>query len=76
MCDNLSEYFISNEDEPQSKNRKTIRNPKQKLIRKSNFSQVRKINIYEKDYKKWISKNNLKISDYFKKVSYKLKITF
>ena len=69
MCDKLKKYYISDEEEPQSKTRKVIKpNPKpQNVIRKSNFSQV-KINIFDRKYKKWIHKNNTKIYDYFKKV--------
>ena len=73
--DNLAEYFISDEDEPQPKSRKTKKTPtiKQKLIKKSNFSQVKNINIYEREYQKWIDKFNTKIYDHFKKVFFLVK---
>ena len=67
--DNLAEYFISDEDEPQPKSRKTKNTiPKTKQIKISNFSQVKNNNIFDQKYQKWISKVNTKIYDYFKKV--------
>jgi hypothetical protein len=67
--DNLAEYFISDEDEPQPKSRKTKKTiPKTKQIKISNFSQVKNNNIFDQKYQKWISKVNTKIYDYFKKV--------
>ena len=66
--DNLAEYFISDEEEPQPKTRKTRKVTKSRAITKSNFAQVKNINIYEKDYQKWIRKFNSKISDHFPKV--------
>ena len=69
--DSLAEYFISDEDEPQPKAKKTKSTiSKSKTIRKSNFSQVKNINIYENDYQKWIRKFNSKIYDHFQKVSF------
>ena len=68
--DNLEEYFISDEEEPQPKARKTrkINTAKTRAITKSNFSQV-KINLYDEKYKEWISNKNSKIWNFFKKVS-------
>ena len=68
--DNLAEYFISDEEEPQPKTRKTRKTPttKTRAISKSNFSQVKNLNIYDLEYQKWISKFNSKIYNHFKKV--------
>ena len=53
MCDNLGDFFISDEKEPQPKSRKTkLKITKPRIIRKSNFLQVRTKKIYEKGYKK------------------------
>ena len=67
MCDNL-DVFISDEEEPQPKSRKTkSQKPKPRIIRRSNFLQVsNKIN--EKNYKKWINQNFQKIYKFFEKV--------
>ena len=71
--DKLGDYIISDEEEPRPKARKTLNKiahkqiPK-KTIRKSNFSQVRTLKIYETKYRKWIQKNNTKINEFFKKV--------
>ena len=53
MCDNLGDVFISDE-ELQLKTRKTkcTKTVKPRVIRKSNFLQVRPIKIYEKNFKK------------------------
>ena len=70
--DKLGDYVISDEEEPRPKSRKTGKIPQKpiqkKIIRKSNFSQVRMNKISEKQYQKWIKKHNSKISDHFKKV--------
>jgi hypothetical protein len=68
--DNL-EFLISDEDEPQPKTKKmkSSKSSSKKLIKKSNFSQV-KINIYEPEYQKWIIKCNSKINDHFQKVHF------
>jgi hypothetical protein len=64
--DNLGKYLISDEDEPQPKSRKLkSSSSKQNPIKKSNFSQV-KINLYEKNYRIWIQRNNSKIYEFFK----------
>jgi hypothetical protein len=66
--DNLGKYYISDEEEPQPKTRKLKSSSKiSNVIKKSNFSQV-KINIYEKNYKRWIQRNNSKIKEFFRKV--------
>ena len=62
---NINEYLISDEEEPQPKSRKT---KKSKTIQKSNFSQVKIFNIFEPKYQKWIRKHNSKIYNYFEKV--------
>ena len=70
MCDNLGDVFISDEEEPQPKTRKIKVQPKQpkpKIIRRSNFVQVR-TKIYEKQYKSWINENFTKIYSFFQKV--------
>jgi hypothetical protein len=67
--DNLTEFYISDEDEPQPKTRKTKKlAPRQSQIKKSNFSQVKNLNLFDKDYQKWIYKFNTKIYEHFKKV--------
>ena len=75
--DNLAEFFISDEDEPQPKTRKTKKViPRSKQIKISNFSQVKNINIFDPEYKKWINKFNSKIYNHFKKVHYSISSIF
>ena len=54
MCDNLADVFISDEEEnqPKTKKSKTQKQLKPRIIRRSNFVQVGKIQ--EKRYQIWI----------------------
>jgi hypothetical protein len=69
MCDNLNDVFISDEEESQPKIKKTKiqKQIKPRIIRRSNFIQVRKIN--ETQYQNWIKINFTKIHQFFKKVN-------
>ena len=76
--DSLEDVFISDEEEPQPKTRKTKiqkPTPKTRLIKRSNFIQVSN-KIYDKNYKKWINKNFRRIDNFFTKVNFFTKTNF